>query len=197
MKRTRIARRLGLDRNPLRRRTDKIVACVTVLLLAVFLIGAPLLSVAAVGWAGRAGASGQRAERSWRQVSAVLMRDSSAPGASVAGVSGYSWVLARWTAPDGPARTGEIPVSAALPAGHTVRLWVDAAGSPTGPPLNSRSVVADEAEAAAVATGALGIVLLCLAWAGRWVLGRRRLADWEAAWAAVGPQWTKRFRSRG
>jgi hypothetical protein len=39
--------------------------------------------------------------------------------------------------------------------------------------------------------------LLCLAWAGRWVLDRRRLAGWEAAWAAVGPHWTKRFRSRG
>ena len=25
----------------------------------------------------------------------------------------------------------------------------------------------------------------------------RRLAAWEAAWADVGPQWTKRFRSRG
>ena len=51
--------------------------------------------------------------------------------------------------------------------------------------------------AGVVATVALGIVLLCLALAGRWVLGRRQLADWETAWAAVGPQWTKRFRSRG
>jgi hypothetical protein len=44
---------------------------------------------------------------------------------------------------------------------------------------------------------ALAIVLLCLAWAGRWVLDRRRLAGWEADWAAVGPQLTKRFWSRG
>jgi len=29
------------------------------------------------------------------------------------------------------------------------------------------------------------------------VLDRRRLADWEAAWAAVDPQWTRRFLSRG
>jgi hypothetical protein len=197
MKTTRLARRLGLDRNPLRWRTDKIGACVAVLLLAVFLIGAPLLSVAAAGWATRAGASAQRAERSWRQVSAVLMPPSSAAGTSAGGLSGYSWVPARWAAPDGRARTGEIPVSNALTADHTVRLWVDTAGSPTGPPVNNRSVVADEAGAAIVATVALGIVLLCLALAGRWVLGRRRLADWEAAWAAVGPQWTKRFRSRG
>jgi hypothetical protein len=74
---------------------------------------------------------------------------------------------------------------------------VDPAGSPVGFPLTHRLIVADEAIAAVTATVALGIVLLCLASAGRWVLGRRRLAAWEAAWAAVGPHWTKRFRSRG
>ena len=58
-------------------------------------------------------------------------------------------------------------------------------------------MVANEARAAVTATVTLGIVLLFLAWAGRWVLDRRRLAAWEAAWAAVGPHWTKRFRSRG
>ena len=61
MKATWLARKLGLDGNPLRRRTDKIAAWAAALLLAVFLIGAPLLSVAAIGWAGRAGAAGQRA----------------------------------------------------------------------------------------------------------------------------------------
>jgi hypothetical protein len=49
----------------------------------------------------------------------------------------------------------------------------------------------------AVATAALGIALLCLAGAGRWVLDRRRLAGWETAWAAAAsPQWARRFRSR-
>ena len=74
MKTTRLARRLGLDGNPLRRRTDKIAAFLAALLVAVFLIGAPLLSVVAVGWAGRAGAVGQGAERSWLQVPAVLLQ---------------------------------------------------------------------------------------------------------------------------
>jgi hypothetical protein len=40
-------------------------------------------------------------------------------------------------------------------------------------------------------------VLFWLAEAGRWVLDRRRLAGWDAAWAAVGPEWTKRFWSLG
>ncbi len=175
MKTTRLARRLGLDRNPLRRRTDKIAVYVAVLLLAVFLIGAPLLSVAAVGWAARAGATGQRAERSWRLVSAVLLQAATVRGSVTGGVFGYHWVPARWNAPDGRARTGQIPVSTDLAIGHTVRLWVDAAGTPTGPPVNHGAVVADEAAAAAAATGALGLVLLCLAWAGRQRLDRCRL----------------------
>ena len=195
MKTTRLARRLGLDGNPLRRRTDKIAACAAVLLLAALLIGAPLLSLAAVGWVGRAAAAEQRAERSWRQVPAVLLQAAPAPAAFARGAVGYS--RARWTAPDGRARTGQIPVSARSAPGHVVPLWVDTAGSPAGPPLNHGVVAAREAAAAVAATLALGIVLLCLALAGRRMLDRRRLADWEAAWATVGPPWTRRFRSRG
>jgi hypothetical protein len=48
-------------------------------------------------------------------------------------------------------------------------------------------VLARETAAAVIAAAALGIVLLCLAWAGRLVLDRRRLAGWEAAWVTVGP----------
>jgi hypothetical protein len=191
---TRLARKLGLDGNPLRRRTDKIAAWAAALLLTVFLIGAPLLSVVAIGWAGRAGAADQRAERSWRQVPAVLLQ---APPAPAREVVGYSRVRARWTAPDGRMRTGQILVSTGLAAGRTVPLWVDAAGSPAGPPPTHRTAIATKATAAVVAAAALGIVLLSLARAGQWVLDRRRLADWGVTWASVGPQWTKRFRSRG
>jgi hypothetical protein len=196
MKTTRIARRLGLDGNPLRRRTDKVAARLAALLLAVFMIGAPFLWVAAVGWAGHHEDAELRAERSWHQVSAVVLQGVPAP-TTAGGVPGYYQVLARWTTPDGRPRTGRIPVSADMATGRTVRLWVDSAGSQTGFPLNPRLVLADETFAAAIATVALGVVLLCLAWAGRWVLDRRRLADWEAGWAAVGPRWTRRFRSRG
>jgi hypothetical protein len=51
--------------------------------------------------------------------------------------------------------------------------------------------------AAAVAPVVLGIVVAFLAGVTRWVIDRRRLAGWDAAWALVGPQWTKRFWSRG
>ena len=191
---SRLARRLGADRNPLRRRTDRIAAWLAALLVVVFIIGAPAVSMAAVGWVGRSAATWQHAARSWRQVRAVVT--SAAPASPSLDLSGYSWVRARWIAPDGRARAGLIPVSVAVAAGQTVRVWVDTAGTPTGPPLTTGTVVADEVRTAAVAVIALGVILLCLMRAGRQLLDRRQLARWEAAWAAVGPEWTRRFRYR-
>jgi len=192
MRASRLARTLGLDGNPLRRRTDKIAAFLGVLLVAAFLIGAPVVARAAIGWVSRVAAAEQQAMRSWHQVPAVVQKAAPAPAAWE-----VSWVPARWTAPGGRPRTGQIPVSDAVAAGQTIRLWVDAAGTPTGPPPGQAPVELDDVATAAVAVVALGVVLLCLMGAGRFVLDRRRLAGWEAAWADVGPQWTKRFRSRG
>jgi hypothetical protein len=193
----RLGRWLGLDGNPLRRRTDKIAAWLTAQFLVAGLIGAPLFGIAVFHWASRAGATEQRTERSWREVPAVLLRSVSAPDSFADGVFGYSWVPARWTAPGGQVRSGDIPVEVGLAAGRKVRLWVDAAGRPTDAPITHRAVLARAATAAAVATAVLLIALFCLTLIGRWLLDRRRLADWELAWAIVGPQWTKRFRSRG
>src|SRR5205807_5781791 len=133
------------------------------------LIGAPLFGIAAFHWASRAGATEQRTERSWREVPAVLLRSVSAPDSFADGVFGYSWVPARWTAPDGQVRSGDIPVEVGLAAGRTVPLWVDARGTPTDIPLTHRAVVARAATAAAIATTLLLIVLSCLALAVRWL----------------------------
>ena len=189
---SRFARRLGLDGNPLRRRTDKIAVWLAVLVVAVFLIAIPVVAGAAIGWVSRGAAAEQQVTRSWRQVPAVVQKAAPAPSAWE-----ISRVPARWTAPSGRPRTGQIPVSVAVAAGQTVRLWVDAAGTPTGPPTSRGLVELDKVAAVAVAVAGPGIVLLCLLCAGRLMLDRRRLAGWEAAWADVGPQWTKRFRSRG
>jgi hypothetical protein len=193
----RLARRLGLDANPLRRRTDRIGTWLTIQLLVAILLGVPLVGIGVFTWAGRAGAAEQRAERSWREVPAVLQRAVPAPDSFAGGVFGYAWVPARWTAPDGRARSGEIPVEVGLAAGRMVPLWVNGQGMPTDAPLTHRAVFARAVTAAVVAIALLLVTLSCLAWAGRWLLERRRLADWELAWAIVGPQWTRRFRSRG
>jgi hypothetical protein len=192
-----LAGRLGLDGNPLRRRTDRIGTWLAAQCLVVALVGVPLVGIAVFGWAARAGAAEQRAERSWREVSAVLLRSVPAPDSVAGGLFGYSWVPARWTAPDGRVRSGHIPVEVGLAAGRKVAMWVDATGMPVDVPLTHRAVLARALTAAAVAGILLVAVLSLLACAGRAAIGRRRLADWGLAWAIVGPQWTKRFRSRG
>jgi hypothetical protein len=193
---TRLARRIGLDHNPLRRRTDKVATGLTVVMLAVFLIGSTLLSAAAVGWVARTAAADRQAERSWHQVSAVLLSSASV-SASTDGFAPYSWALARWTAPDGHKRMGDIPVRVAQTADQVVPLWVDQAGSPTDPPVSHGAVLSREVGAVFFATLTPGTVLMCLAAVAQWMLNRRRLAGWEAAWAIVAPQWTRRFRSQG
>ena len=193
----RLACRLGLDANPLRRRTDRVATFLAAQLLLVVLVGVPLVAIAAYGWAGRIGAAEQRAERSWREVPAVLLKSVPAPNSFASGLFGYAWVPARWAAPNGRPCFGNIAVDVGVSAGRTVPIWVNAAGRPTDPPLTQRAVQARSATVAAVATLAALCVLSLLAWAGRALLDRRRLADWELAWAIVGPKWTKRFRSRG
>src|SRR5262245_58571923 len=160
MRATWLARRLGLDGNPLRRRADKIAACLAAALVAVFLAGAPVLAMVAVGWAGRAAAAGQHATGSWRQVPAV---SGQAAAGSAAESSGHSWMPARRTAPDPRSRAGQIPARGALPAGRTVPPQADIAGSPAGPPPARRAMLARQAAAALTAVAMLEIVLLCLA----------------------------------
>jgi hypothetical protein len=70
-----------------RRPTDKIVAWAATVLVAVLLIGAPLLSGAIVGWAARAGDAGQPTERPRRQVPVVPL-----------------WAAPAFAAPSGPGR---------------------------------------------------------------------------------------------
>jgi hypothetical protein len=118
-------------------------------------------------------------------VPAVLLQAAPSPTTAADALFGNPLVPSWWTAPDGRTRTGRIWVSPGLAAGRTARLWVQAAGSLAGPSASYRARVADEALAAAVAPVVLGIVLWWLAWAGRWVLDRRRLADWEAAYGPL------------
>lgn len=61
---------LALDHNPLRRHTDRLQTCIMAGLLA----GAPLLTVAAGGWAHAGDLREQRAERSWHHVPAVPLQ---------------------------------------------------------------------------------------------------------------------------
>jgi hypothetical protein len=162
-----VARQLGLDRNPLRRRTDWLESAIVAGLLAIFLAGTPLAAIAAGAWAHAAGLREQRAQRSWYQASLVLVH--SAPRQAAF----KRWpppvrVRARWTQPGGQALLAEVPVPPGSRAGSRVRVWAGRSGPVAGVPLTSGEITA------------------------RWLLERRRLAAWEYAWTRTGPHWTRR-----
>jgi hypothetical protein len=192
----RLAVRLGLDSNPMRRRTDKIASGVTAGLTALFLVGGPAATIAVQHVSYRITMAEQRGQESWRQVPAVVLRGATVEGGDYYG--GGSWTWVRWKAPDGRAVTGEAMVPAGAEAGSHAPVWIDASGQYTGGPPLSR----DAALLRVVAETATVPVMLALVLVAAWGvaqarLDRRRLADWETDWAATGPHWTRQFRTRG
>jgi hypothetical protein len=186
---TRVARGLWPDRNPLRRTLDRVEGLLVGGLAVAFLVGAPLAAVAAGYAAYSYGARAAYAQQAaaWHPVEAVLL-----VAAPTYGYTGYEpMVTAQWTAPRGPRHTGEVPAPPGDRAGSTVRVWVDAAGRLTEPPLQPWQVRGQTAMAAVGAPVVLGLMLLCAGLLAHCLLGRRRLASWEADWRATGPQWTR------
>jgi hypothetical protein len=178
------------DRNPLRRTSDRVEAAIVAAALVLFLAGAPLLALFAWHWAGAAALRVQRQQQSsWHQVSAVLLANAR-PMVDIGygGVAG-SEVPARWTAPDGTARSGDVPAAASARAGSTVRIWVNRSGDQTGPPLRDEQTTGQAAMASMLAPFVLGTVLISAVSLAVYILDRRRLASWAAEWRTTGPRW--------
>jgi hypothetical protein len=122
IERMRRSRMLGWDRNPLRRRIDRVEAAMVAGVIAVFLIAAPVLAAVAGQWIGFAGIQQQRAEAAWRLVPVTVQ--GSAQWDNSPAAAGTIWVLARWTAPDGQVRRGLITVSPGDAADGSAPVWV-------------------------------------------------------------------------
>ncbi|HEX3192196.1 MAG TPA: hypothetical protein VHS30_20690 [Streptosporangiaceae bacterium] len=187
----RLLRGLRLDRNPLRRGSDRAETIVLGALLAVFLAAAPVAAHAAGSWAHASAVRDAQAQRaSLHQVTATVVR--TAPVLSSYGSASDFAVEARWRAPDGRVRTGELLVTADLAAGHSTRIWVDRTGRLTGPPLSRDQMTGRVQLAAGVAVGGLAAVLIMAACLVRGGIDRRRMAAWDADWLAIGPRWSPR-----
>ena len=180
------------DGNPLRRTADRVEGAVMALLIAVFLCGAPLAALAAGRAAAAAGERIQHAQATWQRVAAVLLKNAPSKTHPMFQASLESLVPARWTAPDGTPRTGQIYAPAGAKAGSTVLVWANGSGRLTTVPLQPGDVGEEIALAASLATVAVAAVLAMLGLFVRWLLDRRRLAVWDARWKATGPQWTGR-----
>src|SRR6516164_807232 len=131
----RLAHGLWLDRNPLRRRSDRAETAMLGVLLTVFLAGAPVAAHAAGSWTYATSAREAQAQQATsHQVPATLLQAGQSAG-------GYgAEANARWRAPGGHVVTGQVFVPNTAAAGSTVMVWIDQAGQLTDSPLNASQV---------------------------------------------------------
>ena len=185
----RLTRGLRLDRNPLRRGSDRAETAMLGVLVAAFLVGAPFAAHAAGSWTYATYIREAQAQRAaLHQVPATLLQAATPWSISEGGAEAQ----ARWKAPDGQTRTGQVFVSSVAPAGGTVWVWTNQAGQLTDPPLQHSQVTGRADMARALAVAALAVTLISLGLAGRWALDRRRLAAWHTDWLATEPRWSSR-----
>jgi hypothetical protein len=186
------ARWLGLDRNPLRRTVDRVETFVRLTVLILLLAGVPAGLFVAGRVSDQVFLQQARTQRSSdRQVTAVLTQ----PAPTVGTVDPYSsvqttWANARWMAPNGTAHSGQVLVAADAPRGATARVWINAAGAITDPPVAHRDVMAEVAVTVMVTGITLILLLLGAEALAVRSLDHRRFSAWDAEWRSTGPQWT-------
>jgi hypothetical protein len=185
---------MGLDRNPVRRRTDRFEDALRFLTAVTVLGVGPVLA-----W--QAGENGYRdavlASRHEGQahlrVPAVLQDDAIRHVSFPAdGQPLQASVPARWHAPDGTVRTGSVIAEPGARTGSTVLIWTDIHGSELRPPV----LPAPWRDALERGMVVLVGVTAGAAWIRRKVLRgihRRRMESWQIEWLLVEPGWSGRW----
>ncbi|MGW1024483.1 Rv1733c family protein [Streptomyces sp. NPDC002577] len=173
-------------RNPLKRRSDVVEACVVLVVTVLMVCGLPLAGVLA-GLHIDNELQHQREQR--QRTTAVLAEDAS------------TWQTGRyvrfqatvqWKAPDGTKHTAKADVGPESKAGSTALIWTDQRGELTGEPPTEAQAASASALAGVLAVGAMGAVVLGARWVVQLGIDRHRAVAWEQEWARVGPQWGTR-----
>jgi hypothetical protein len=189
----RLLRGWRLDRNPLRRRTDRAETVVFGVLLVVFGVAAPFAAHTAGSWTYAVSErQAQTQEATLHRVKATLLEKADPWNGYANSPGAAPEVSAWWRAPDGQLRTGKLFVPNGGAAGSTVTVWTTQAGQLTDPPLQRIQVVNRTQVTEALAVLGLAVVLFAFGWLARRVLNRRRMAAWDADWLATGPRWSPR-----
>lgn len=182
--------RLFFGQNELRRPCDRIEGALVAALSAVFLIAA----VVAACLAGHIYHSERAATASLRETTAML--SPTGPADTTAGIFAPT-APATWRLADGAEHSGLLTAQVApaiyqARAGSTVPVWLNGSGQLEPPPPSLSSIVANALITGLIVAGGAAALLLCCYQLGRLTLDRHRLASWGQAWAATGPQWTRR-----
>jgi hypothetical protein len=188
------AGRLGFDRNPLRRRTDRIEAAIRLATMILLLAAVPIAVIAAGRQADHLAVRHAQAQReAEHEVTAVLLEPVQATGFPDPYTSvQMTFVPARWQPPGQPPRSGQVLAPAGAREGSTVTVWIDASGAVAPPPPDYRDIAGDVTIAAVVAGLVTSLLALGSNVLARRALDRRRMRAWDAEWRATGPQWSGR-----
>ena len=188
---------LGLDRNPLRRTVDRAETVLRLGVLVLILALVPAMSVLAGRWAYQSAVRETKAQDAATHVVTAKLLD---PAPSAGATDPYAgaeatWVPARWTAPDGQHRTGDVLAPVGTKRGATVKTWVDDAGDFVDPPPGRSEIVGNVFMAVTLAGLCVLALLLGAEAVGHRLLERRRMKAWDVGWRAVAPRWTGHHRT--
>ncbi|MFF4309452.1 hypothetical protein [Streptomyces sp. NPDC001507] len=182
-----------LRRNPLRRHSDMVEAWVVLAVWTVTLVGGLL----AGWWAGATVDHAFAERRAALHVVSAELTENGAGGTPAGGgspvVAGYDagkvWVTVRWTAADGSVHTGLAKAVPTATAGSRLAVWVDRGERVAAPPTGRSETTLDSVAAAVLVAPLAATAVWGAGWAVRSRLMRRRLAEWDAEWQRIGPQW--------
>jgi hypothetical protein len=175
-----------LDRNPLRRASDRAETVVLAGLMTALLAGAPFAALAGGNLAHDAARHLQQTQIATRTHLAATTLEA-LPIISQSRDTAFTGpvVEAQWTAPDGKMVVDQIPVPYGTPTGAKEQVWTTADGRLADPPLTDEQIASLTTLGQAM-SAITAIALLALMWAlARKVLDRRRYAAWDADWRAT------------
>ncbi|MBT2212693.1 MULTISPECIES: hypothetical protein [Actinomadura] len=177
----RLRRRIGFDRNDLRRSVDRGQWMLGIALLMLFLSLAPPLCLRAGRAAYGSGVDAERSEAATRhRVEATVVKvDHRRSGRAL---------TVTWRDPDGTARTGSFTAFRGGTVGEHRAVWAGPSGVTDEPPQRHARTIADALTAVLGAAAALGAPLLGVYLLVRYRCDRRRYRAWAAEWA----QWDTR-----
>lgn len=186
----RFARGVRPDRNPLRRKWDRLETYLMGGAIITAIAAAPFAIPAAAGASHAAAVSTQAAQEATRHPVSARLLQRAADGGSGYSPSTQVLTQATWRAPDGTPRTGQVLAPAGDPKGSPVTVWIDSAGHLSAPPLTG-SQIASQADLAGTAAGiTLALLVLCECVIAQRLMERRRMAEWDAEWSLTEPSWT-------
>jgi hypothetical protein len=184
----RTVRGLRPDRNPLRRGTDRLEACLLAGLCAAAAAAAPFAAQAGSRAAALAAQQVRQQQLATRhQVAALLTVQAPV-------TRGYALTVpaqATWWSVDGTRRSGPVPARPGTLPGASVLVWTDARGYLVSPPLGISAVSGDADAAGAAAVLAVVTGAAAAAAAVRRLADRWRMAAWEADWLVTARAWNR------